>query len=148
MTSQIKKNIILIVDDDDDDVFSIQDALSKINGIEIRNVDDGEKFLRYLKREEEFEEDSPTPSLVLLDINMPKKNGFEVLEEIKQNHDFKTIPIILFTSSNNEDDIERGYKLGVNSYIAKPTHLTDFEDLLENVTKYWFGFVKLPNSSK
>jgi len=148
MTSQEGKNIVLIVDDDEDDVFLIQDSLSKYSYIEIKSVDDGEKFLKYLKKEEEFENDSPTPSIVLLDINMPKKNGFEVLEEIKQNHIFKTIPIILFTSSNNENDIERGYRLGANSYIAKPTHSSDFDSLMEGVTQYWFGFVKMPNSSR
>lgn len=138
---------ILLVEDNPDDVFITKRAYKKAEidkGACLRVVNDGEEALKFLYKEEEYNE-APTPSLILLDLNMPKIDGFKVLEKIKNDDDLKRIPVIVFTSSDQLEDIERAYKLGCNSYIEKQSKFSDFKDVMVGIKCYWFGISKIPD---
>lgn len=136
---------VLLVEDNPDDIFITKRAhkKAKIKG-PLYVVKNGEEALRFLFKKEEYK-DSPTPSLILLDLKMPKVNGFEVLEKIKNNDSLKRIPVIVFTSSDQVEDIERAYKLGCNSYIEKKTRFEDYIEIMAEIKCYWFGICKIPD---
>ena len=130
---------ILVADDDEEDRQLIKEALQEsrlLNPLEFAN--DGEELLHRLQSKKEL------PGLILLDLNMPKKDGREALREIKSNPDFKRIPVIILTTSKAEEDIYRTYNLGVNSFITKPVTFTALVDVLNKVAQYWFEIVELP----
>ncbi len=139
--------IILMADDDADDRLLAQDAFEENRlGNELRFVEDGEELLDYLYRRGKYvdPESSPRPGIILLDLNMPRLDGREALKEIKADPDLHSIPIIVLTTSNAEEDIARTYDLGVNSFITKPV---TFEGLVEVIKKtgwYWLEIVELP----
>lgn len=135
---------VLLVEDNPDDVLITQRAWKKAS---ITNrlfvLNDGEAALKYLRKEGEYTE-VPTPGLVLLDLKMPGVNGFEVLMVVKAETNLRKIPIIVLTSSDNEQDIDLAYRLGCNSYIVKPV---GFENLLKAVIEindFWFELSKTP----
>lgn len=138
---------ILVADDDADDRLMIGDAL-KESGIksEIYFVHDGEELLDFLLHRNAYvnPDSSPRPALVLLDLNMPKKDGREALAEIRHNPKLKGIPIVALTTSKAPNDIARVYDLGVNSYIAKPETFDGLVRLLKDLGRYWFEVVELP----
>ncbi|MGD9155498.1 MAG: response regulator [Bacillota bacterium] len=142
-----QKNIILIADDDPDDRLLIKEAFEESNWTKpLHFVEDGVELLDYLFRRGKYADlvEEPLPDLILLDLNMPRKNGIEALETIKSDPELKTIPIIVFTTSKAEEDILRSYNLGVNSFITKPVSFDLLVDLTRSLAKYWFEIVKLP----
>jgi CheY-like chemotaxis protein len=140
---------ILLVDDDPDDCVLVQDAWSE-NRLtsRLRVVNDGEQLMDYLRRRGRGGDlaGERLPALILLDLNMPKKDGREALREIKTDPDLRGIPIVVLTTSNAEEDIARSYDLGVNSFIIKPSSFGTLVDVVGTLSRYWFGVVALPPS--
>lgn len=139
--------IILIADDDAEDRMLIQEALeeSRLKN-HIQFVENGEELMDYLLNKGKFadKENHPTPGLILLDLNMPKKDGREALKEIKANDHLRLIPIVVLTTSKAEEDILKTYDLGVSSFITKPVTFTALVDVMKTLSKYWFEIVELP----
>lgn len=151
MTENIKKDaiVILMADDDDDDFILTQKALkeSKLLNTLVR-VKDGEELLDYLlKRNEYIEAETMRPGVILLDLNMPRKDGREALKEIKSNPTLSDIPVVVFTTSKAEEDIYRSYQLGVNSFITKPVTFENLLKVVKTLGKYWFEIVELPSGN-
>jgi CheY-like chemotaxis protein len=141
-------SIILIADDDADDRLLIKEAFEESEWKNpLHFVQDGVELLDYLYRRDKFADlaGESLPDLILLDLNMPRKNGIEALEEIKSDERLKSIPIIVFTTSKAEEDILRSYNLGVNSFITKPVSFDLLVELTKSLAKYWFEIVKLPH---
>lgn len=142
--------VILMADDDDDDYLLTQKALkeSKLLNKLIR-VKDGEELLEYLYRRGNYADDTAytRPGVILLDLNMPRKDGREALREIKNDPDLRDIPVVVFTTSKAEEDIYKTYKLGVNSFITKPVTFEALIQVMQTLGKYWFEIVELPKSS-
>lgn len=138
---------ILVADDDAEDRMLIRDALyeSRLkNGLQF--VEDGEELLDYLHNKGKFtdKEKFPRPGIILLDLNMPKKDGREALKEIKQDPKLRTIPIVVLTTSKAEEDILKTYNLGVSSFITKPVTFEGLVQVMRTLNKYWFEIVELP----
>ena len=143
--------VILMADDDEDDILLTQKALQKGKLLNtLYSVQDGEELLDYLFQRGAYSDPatSPRPGLVLLDLNMPKKDGREALKEIKSNADLRDIPIVVFTTSKAEEDIYRSYQLGVNSFITKPVTFESMIEVMQALGKYWFEVVTLPADTK
>lgn len=137
---------LLIAEDDEDDRFLATEAFKKSGSIiPLRFVNDGEELIVLL--ESEVKKSNELPYLILLDLNMPKKDGRECLLEIKQNPLLRKIPIIVFTTSNLPEDIAKTYDLGVNSYINKPVDFKELINIFSQLSTYWFQTVKLPTSN-
>ena len=145
-----KCGTILMVDDDPEDFFLAREAV-KESGlmIDFRLVGDGEELMDYLYRRGKFIslEDCPLPSIILLDLNMPRKDGREALAEMKKDPDFCRIPIVIFTTSGEEDDISCSYQLGANSYITKPATFDALVEIMKKLGEYWLKVVTLPDQS-
>ena len=140
---------ILIADDDEDDRLLTQDALTESRVLnKLYCVADGVELLQYLNREGEYQDKakSPRPNLILLDLNMPRKDGREALKEIKANPELKGIPVVILTTSKQEEDKVKGYNLGAASYITKPVNFEGLVDLMKTLGKYWIEFVEFPDS--
>jgi CheY-like chemotaxis protein len=138
---------ILLVDDDEEDLLMTQEALQESRlGNDLRMARDGEELMEYLLRRGRFADpsDSPTPGLILLDLNMPRKDGREALAEIKANPDLRNIPVIVLTTSKAEEDIFRTYDLGVSSFITKPVTFAGLVEAMSVLSQYWFEIVELP----
>lgn len=138
---------ILMADDDADDRQLTREALEDARLInDIRFVEHGEELLDYLRRQGKYAPpaEAPRPGLILLDLNMPRKDGRVVLKEIKQDPDLRTIPVVVLTTSKSDEDVYRSYDLGVNSYIVKPVTFEALVDILQTLEKYWFEIVELP----
>lgn len=136
---------ILIVEDDDDDVALIELAIPKDEfSITTSRVRDGVEALDYLRRSNGFEE-AKTPHLILLDLNMPRMDGREVLKACYTNLEL-FVPIVVFTSSDDERDIMQSYRLKACSYVTKPIGIGQFRNVIHQVCSYWFGVVTLPVS--
>jgi len=141
---------LLMVDDDADDFFLVQSALKdKGDDVDLRLVEDGEEMMDYLHKKGRFEKaaSSPRPFLILLDLNMPKMNGKEALREIKGDPSLRHIPVVVFTTSNDTEDILSSYRLGANSFIVKPTSFDRFVGVLASLMDYWGKSVELPDQS-
>ena len=139
---------ILMADDDPDDRLMAKEALEEArlsNGLHF--VEDGEELLDYLYRRGKFAENgnAPRPGLILLDLNMPKKDGREALREIKKDPDLRRIPIVVLTTSKADEDIYKTYDLGVNSFITKPVSFEGLVDIMKALSTYWFQIVQLPS---
>lgn len=147
MTKVKDSIVILMADDDDDDFLLTQKALreSKLLNTLVR-VEDGEELLDYLTNRNAYEgQKTERPGVILLDLNMPRKDGREALKEIKSNPDLNDIPVVVFTTSKAEEDIYRSYQLGVNSFITKPVTFDNLMSVMQALGKYWFEIVELPN---
>lgn len=143
--------VILMADDDEDDILLTRKALQKGKLLNpLHTVRDGEELLDYLLHRGEYadEEEAPRPGVILLDLNMPRKDGREALKEIKAHTDLKDIPIVVFTTSKAEEDIYRSYKLGVNSFITKPVTFENLIEVMQTLGRYWFEIVTLPSEEK
>ena len=133
------KLFILIAEDDADDRFLFKTAFEE-KGYEddIEFVENGIELLKFLYSiEEKKPGDRHYPSFILLDLNMPKKDGREVLKEIKQHPEFKKIPVVVFTTTNSENEIRRCYELGANTYVVKPVSFDSLLKVVEEIRKYW-----------
>jgi len=139
---------ILIAEDDEDDYLLTIEALKEA-GIDkqVKWVKDGEELMNYLEPTGTAikKNDAGYPSLILLDLNMPRKDGREVLEEIKKHRTLRKIPVVILTTSKAETDINHAYDLGVNSYIQKPVRFSEFVEVIKVLSHYWFQIVKLPD---
>jgi CheY-like chemotaxis protein len=128
---------VLLVEDNPDDVTIVKRAMRKSDlKCDLYVASDGEEALDMLARKGDFE-DTPRPDLILLDINLPKINGLEVLAKIKQDDQLKRIPVIVLTISEREEDMARAYDSGAASYMTKPVDSKDFERLIQTVQEYW-----------
>jgi len=135
---------ILLVEDNEDDIVIIQEAFAEAKLVNVINtVRDGEEALAYLRREGRYKF-ARRPGLILLDINMPKKNGFEVMEAMKADPQLQSIPIIMMTMSDREDDIIRAYAGGACSYICKPVELDQFSAVIKQFDLYWGAISRTP----
>ncbi len=148
MTGRGRRAItILMAEDDPDDVLLVREALEAARLVnELRVVGDGEELLDYLLRRGEYRdpESAPRPGLLLLDLNMPRKDGREALQEIKKVPALRTLPIVVLTTSKAEEDILRTYDLGVSSFITKPVGFEALVDVVKVLGRYWFEIVELP----
>lgn len=141
---------ILMADDDEDDRLMTREAFQEARlANDLRFVVDGEELLDYLHRRDKYADpaSSPRPGLILLDLNMPRKDGREALKEIKSDSGLKQIPIVVLTTSKAEEDIYRSYDLGVNSYITKPVSFEGLVEIILTLTQYWFKIVQLPRGT-
>ena len=139
---------ILLADDDEDDRFMAREALEEAKLVnDLYTVEDGEELLDYLHQRGKYADptDAPRPGLILLDLNMPKVDGRQALEEIKADPDLRRIPIVVLTTSMAEEDILRSYDLGVNSFITKPVTFEGLVSVMQVLTQYWFQIVELPS---
>ncbi len=135
---------ILLVEDNDDDVLITKRALKKGQiGNQLFVVNDGEEAIKFLKNKGKFKLNIK-PGLILLDLNMPKLDGFGVLKEIKKDPDLKSIPVVVLTTSKRDADIARAYNLGCNSYILKPVDFENFIKTIVQIQKYWLVLSKIP----
>jgi CheY-like chemotaxis protein len=135
---------ILMADDDADDRMLTKEALKESRVLnDLHFVEDGEELMDYLNRRGKHV-DAPRPGLILLDLNMPKKDGREALKEIKADPDLRRIPVVVMTTSKAEEDIFRSYDLGANSFITKPVTFDRLVELMKTLGQYWVEFVELP----
>lgn len=142
---------ILMADDDADDRMLAKDALFESRlANDLYLVADGQELMDYLNRQGEYEEPStsPRPGVILLDLNMPRKDGFEALTEIRSDPDLRRIPVVILTTSKAEEDIYRGYDLGANSFVTKPVTFDGLVQAMSALGQYWFEIVELPVESK
>lgn len=140
--------VILMADDDADDRMLTRDALEESRVLnDLRFVEDGEELMEYLTRKGKYAkaEDSPRPGLILLDLNMPKKDGREALKEIKADPNLRRIPVVIMTTSKAEEDIFRSYDFGASSFITKPVTFDRLVELMRTLGEYWVEFVELPD---
>ena len=147
MSKDHKPITILLADDDAEDRMLAREALeeSRVSN-KLDTVVDGEELMDYLNRRGSYEslQGNPLPGLILLDLNMPRKDGREALREIKGDPHLRRIPVVVLTTSQAEEDIYRTYDLGVNSFITKPVTFDGLVDVIKALSRYWVEFVELP----
>jgi CheY-like chemotaxis protein len=140
---------ILMADDDEEDCELTREALGDARlANQMRFVHDGQELLDYLRRQARYADpsvDAPRPGIILLDLNMPKKDGREALAEIKEDEELRRIPIVVLTTSEDERDVLRSYDLGASSFITKPVTFAGLVEVMRSWTRYWFEIVELPN---
>lgn len=141
---------LLLAEDDPDDRVLIRDALREAKlANDLHTVEDGEELLDYLRRRGRYAGlPAPRPGLILLDLNMPRKDGREALQEIKADPDLRQIPVVVLTTSKAEEDVARSYDLGANSFITKPVTFQSLIDVMCTLEKYWFEIVELPSAEE
>ncbi|WP_413160838.1 response regulator [Capilliphycus salinus ALCB114379] len=142
--AQERPKIIFLVEDNRGDIRLIQEALKRSTvAHEVVTVRNGMDAMSYLHREGEYSE-APRPDLILLDLNLPRKDGREVLAEIKADPDLKRIPVVVLTTSKNDDDISQSYNLHVNCYITKSRNLTQLFEIVKGIEEFWLKIATLP----
>ena len=138
---------ILLIEDNPGDLELIEEALQSgrvLNRISM--VADGEAAIRFLNRDKGYE-NAPRPDLVLLDLNIPKKDGFEVLAEIRSNPNLARVPVVILTSSQADRDIAKSYSLHANCFVSKPVDVDEFLSVVRSTGEFWLNIVKLPGES-
>jgi CheY-like chemotaxis protein len=146
MKTQKRAVTILIADDDPEDRMLAEDALKESRlANDIRFVQDGEELIEYLHARGRYAppEHAPRPGIILLDLNMPRKDGREALKEIKSDSELRRIPVIVLTTSKAEEDIYRTYDLGVNSFITKPVTFDGLVQIMRTLGEYWLEIVEI-----
>jgi len=137
---------ILLVEDNSGDIRLTKEALKDAKVLlNLSVVEDGEEAMAFLQKEGKYA-DKPRPDLILLDLNLPKKDGRKVLAEIKTDEDLKSIPVVVLTVSKDEQDILKTYNHHANCYITKPINLDDFCNVLKSIEDFWLAIVKLPKN--
>jgi len=145
---------ILIVEDSDEDFYAFVRASKKLDFVDrspysFLRLKDGDEALDYLFRLGEYEQlEAPQPAAMLLDLNLPGTDGREVIQEIKQNSKLKMLPIVVLTTSSNPQDIETCYRYGANSYLLKPMGLSEMQQTIQLLFKYWFHLAILPSHAQ
>jgi CheY-like chemotaxis protein len=150
MSQHPRPIVILLADDDEEDRMLAAGALEESRVVnDLRFVEDGEELLDYLYHRGAYAApgSSPTPGLVLLDLNMPRKDGREALREIKAHPELRRIPVVVLTTSKAEEDIYRTYDLGANSFITKPVSFEGLVAVMRDIGRYWIEIVELPPES-
>jgi CheY-like chemotaxis protein len=136
---------ILLVEDNEGDVRLIKEAFSESRISKRFSVaKDGEDALNYLYKKGQYSANTIRPDIILLDINLPKKNGFEVLNQIKSDPELKRIPVIMLSSSSSEDHISKSYELNANCYVTKPVDFDEYSEVVKTIEDFWFDKAKLP----
>jgi CheY-like chemotaxis protein len=147
----VKPVTILMADDDEEDRELTRDALQDARlANQMRFVVDGQDLMDYLRREGRYADpqvDAPRPGIILLDLNMPRKDGREALAEIKADETLRRIPVVVLTTSKDEEDVLSTYDLGVNSFITKPVTFAGLVEAMRTWTRYWFEVVELPDET-
>jgi two-component system response regulator len=140
----IKAAQVLLVEDNPDDVELTLEALtdSKIK-MEVHVVADGVAAMQFLRQEDEYK-NKPRPDLILLDLNLPKMDGREVLKEIREDQNLTDLPVVVLTTSQSDEDITKMYKLHANCYISKPVDFLKFSEIIQQIEGFWLQLVKLP----
>jgi CheY-like chemotaxis protein len=142
--SKCFSNVILLVEDDPDDILITKRAFKDSSTIStLYIVRNGVEAIKFVFKKDEYR-DAPTPSIILLDINMPKMDGFQVLKELKDNKMTRKIPVIMLTNSSRDNDVEKAYKNGCNNYIQKPVSYEEFIKTLQELQDYWLNKSKIP----
>ena len=144
MTDVEKPVEVLLAEDNPGDVMLTKKALEQgkiANNLHV--VTDGVEALQFLRQDGEYA-DEPRPDLVLLDLNMPRKDGQDVLEELQEDPDLRRIPVVVLTSSESEEDIAKSYELNANAYLTKPVDFDGFIEIVNRMENFWFKVVKLP----
>ena len=146
MASASKPVVILMADDDADDRLLAQDALAECRlASDLHFVENGEELMDYLGRRGKYSKaNAPRPGLILLDLNMPRKDGREALREIRADPELKRIPVVVLTTSKADTDISKIYDLGANSFIAKPVTFDSLVNVMKIIGSYWLDIVELP----
>ena len=147
MSDATNPKMILMAEDDSDDRLLIRDALAECQWDgELRFVEDGEELLDYLRHRGKYLDPGkwPRPGLILLDLNLPKKDGRDALREIKADPELRRIPVVVLTTSQADTDVARTYDLGANSYITKPVQFDALVNVMRVLGQYWFKIVELP----
>jgi chemotaxis family two-component system response regulator Rcp1 len=148
MEKMAKPIEVLLVEDSDGDARLAQEAMKDAKVLNhISRVEDGVEAMAYLRKEGKYNK-AIRPDLILLDLNMPKKDGREVLAEIKNDRDLRRIPVVILTISKAEEDIIKTYNLHANCYITKPVDLAQFLDVVKSIESFWLTIVKLPPNGK
>jgi CheY-like chemotaxis protein len=146
MSEPIKKSVIVMAEDDADDRLLLQDAATecKWDG-ELHFVENGEELMDYLQHRGKYKEisSSPSPGLIILDLNMPRKDGREALKDIKSDAELRRIPVVVLTTSHADTDVGKVYELGANSFITKPAQFEDLVTIMSTLNNYWFQTVEL-----
>lgn len=140
--------VILVADDDAEDRMLVKDALEESRlANHVNFVEDGEELMDYLRNQGKYTDKTqyPSPGLILLDLNMPRKDGREAVKEIKSDPNLRVIPIVVLTTSKAEEDILKTYDLGVSSFITKPVTFSSMVEIMKTLGKYWFEIVELPH---
>lgn len=147
MVKDSKTFTVLMADDDEDDRLLARDAFEEsASDVNLQFVEDGQELLEYLHGHGVWA-NHPTPSLILLDLNMPRKDGREALAAIKDDPTLRRIPIVIVSTSKAEEDVTRSYELGVSSFISKPVTYESLVSMVEALTHYWFRTVRLPGQT-
>ena len=150
MNEHARPIVILLADDDEEDRMLAAGALEESRVVnDLRFVEEGEELLDYLYHRGKYAEpgSSPSPGLILLDLNMPRKDGREALREIKADPDLRRVPVVVLTTSKAEEDIYRTYDLGANSFITKPVSFDGLVAVMRDIGRYWIEIVELPPDS-
>lgn len=137
---------VLLAEDNPAEAYLTEQAFKELENASARqlhHVKDGEDALRFLRREGDYA-DAPRPDLVLLDINMPRKTGFDVLKSIRSDETLRTLPVLMLTTSSSDNDIETAYREHANCYLTKPSDIDDFFKLVKNIDTFWLTQAKLP----
>lgn len=131
-------DLVLLIEDDPNDILLFEKAISRCHfDIDLVIMRDGEKAIAYLAGNEQAE-NHPIPDLVLLDLKLPRKSGFEVLEWIKKHPNMQATPVVILSSSKQTQDLQMAYQMGANSYLVKPTGFSELNKLVEDLGSYWF----------
>lgn len=139
---------VLLVDDNPADIDLTSDVLAKSKRhFRVTAVNDGAEAISFLRQQGKYAE-APVPDLVVLDLNLPRKDGREVLAEVKADPNLAKIPVVIFTTSQANSDISRSYELGANCYLRKPGNLPDFVAVVQSMADFWLGFASLPRKEK
>jgi CheY-like chemotaxis protein len=135
---------VLMIDDDEEDFILIKEALaSRGLKVDLYWAEDGDEAMNFLLRLGEYA-NAPIPNLILLDLNMPGKDGFEVLRDLKAHQGLRKIPVVILTSSTDERHISRGYNVGASSFMLKPLSFDEMANAMQSLCEYWFALVQLP----
>jgi DNA-binding response OmpR family regulator len=135
-----------MIDDDEEDFVLVKGALaSRRLKVDLYWAQDGEEAMNFLFRRGEYA-NAPAPNLILLDLNMPGKDGFEVLRDLKAHQNLRKIPVVILTSSRDERSVSRGYNIGASSFMLKPLTFDEMANAMQSLCEYWFALVQLPKS--
>jgi CheY-like chemotaxis protein len=141
----MKKAVILVAEDDMDDRFLLETAFHELGDDEdLQFVENGIEVFDYLQSVLHHANDKSLPEIIILDLNMPKKNGKEVLSELKQHPLFKKIPVIVYTTTRNELEVRMCYELGANTYIVKPDNFQSLRNVVKSIKNYWLRTASIP----
>lgn len=139
---------VLLVDDNPADIDLTRDVLSKSKlHFHVNSVSDGEEAMSFLRGQGKYAE-TPRPDIIVLDLNLPRKDGREVLSEMRSDPKLARIPVVVFTTSQASSDINRSYELGANCYLRKPGNLADFEAVVQSMADFWLSFASLPQKER